>query len=71
MLTFKKISLTFGKDKGNYINSIIINFIYLLLVLPALIFAKDPMISRYWFFSLIIIYLAYLFKTLSFNKKLN
>ena len=57
MLTFKKISLIFGKDKGNYINSIIINFIYLLLVLPAFLFAKDPMISRYWFFSLIIIYL--------------
>jgi len=58
MLSFKKISLTFGKDKGNYINSIIINLIYLLLVLPALIFAKNPMISRYWFFSLIIIYLV-------------
>ena len=58
MLTFKKISLTYGKDKGNYINSIIINFIYLLLVLPAFLFAKDPMISRYWFFSLIIIYLV-------------
>jgi hypothetical protein len=26
-------------------------------VSPALIFAKNPMISRYWFFSLIIIYL--------------
>ena len=58
MLSFKKISSTFGTDKGNYINSIIINLTYLLLVLPALIFAKNPMISRYWFFSLIIIYLV-------------
>ena len=57
MLTFEKISSTFGKDKGNYINSLVINLAYLLLVLPALIFAKHPMISRYWFFSLIIIYL--------------
>ena len=57
MLTFKKISSIFGKDKGNYMNSIIINLAYLLLVLPALIFAKNPMISRYWFFSLIVIYL--------------
>jgi len=38
-------------------NSIIINFVYIILVLPALIFAKDPVISRYWFFSLILIYL--------------
>jgi UDP-N-acetylmuramyl pentapeptide phosphotransferase/UDP-N-acetylglucosamine-1-phosphate transferase len=56
MLTFKRISLKFGQNKGNYINSIIINFIYLILVLPALIFAKDPVISRYWFFSLLTIY---------------
>ena len=57
MLVYDKILPLFGRDKSNYINSIIINFVYLLLVIPALIFAKDPLISRYWFFSLIIIYL--------------
>ena len=57
MLTYKKISLTLGKDKGNYMNSIIINAAYLLLILPAIIFSKDPMISKYWFFSLLAIYL--------------
>jgi UDP-GlcNAc:undecaprenyl-phosphate GlcNAc-1-phosphate transferase len=57
MLIYVKISPFFGKNKGNYMNSIIINFVYLTLVLPALFFAKDAMISRYWFFSLIIIYL--------------
>ena len=57
MLVFGKISSIFGKDKGNYMNSVIINFLYFILVLPALVFAKDPVISRYWFFSLIAIYL--------------
>ena len=57
MLTYKRVSLVFGKDKGNYMSSIIINLVYCILILPALIFAKDPMISKYWFFSLIIIYL--------------
>ena len=57
MLSFKKISSILGKDKGNFINSIVINFAYLMLVLPALFFSKDPVISRYWFFSLIVIYL--------------
>ena len=57
MLVFKKISLIFGKEKSNYINSIIINLVYFTFVLPALFFAKDPIISRYWFFSLIVIYL--------------
>ena len=58
MLIFEKVSLIFGKYKGNYINSIIINLGYLSFVLPAFVFAKDPVISRYWFFSLIAIYLV-------------
>ena len=57
MLTYKVISSIFGKEKGNYMNSLIINFVYLIVVLPALYFAKDPVISRYWFFSLIAVYL--------------
>jgi len=57
MLTFEKISFVFGKNKGNYVNSLIINLAYLSFVLPAFVFAKDPVISRYWFFSLLIIYL--------------
>jgi len=57
MLIFKKISLIYGRDKGNYINSIVINSGYFILVLPAIYFAKDPVISSYWFFSLLAIYL--------------
>ena len=57
MLSYQIMSNKFGRDKGNFLNSMLINFIYLILVLPALFFAKDPLISRYWFFSLIVIYL--------------
>ena len=57
MLIFEKVSFIFGKDKGNYINSLIINLGYLSFVLPAFVFAKDPLISRFWFFLLIVIYL--------------
>ena len=57
MLNFEKVSFIFGKDKGNYINSLIINLGYLSFVLPAFVFAKDPLISRFWFFLLIVIYL--------------
>ena len=71
MLTFRKVSSVFGRDKGNYMNSMFINFVSIILVLPALVFAKDPVICRYWFFSLIIIYLLIYFRLLSFNKKLN
>jgi UDP-GlcNAc:undecaprenyl-phosphate/decaprenyl-phosphate GlcNAc-1-phosphate transferase len=68
MLVYQKISAVYGKDKGNYINSIIINFVYLLFVLPALAFAKDPLISRYWFFSLILIYLLIYFRLYRLTK---
>ena len=57
MLIYERAFLLFGKDKSNYINSIIINTGYCALILPAVIFAKDPMTSKYWFFSLIAIYL--------------
>tara|TARA_E500000178_G_scaffold172071_1_gene171385 strand:+ start:20 stop:1081 length:1062 start_codon:yes stop_codon:yes gene_type:complete len=68
MLVFEKISFVFGKEKGNYLNSLIINLGYLSLVLPAIIFAKDPTISRYWFFSLIVIYLVIYFRLYRLTK---
>ena len=58
MILYEKISLIVGKEKGNYINSLIINLGYLAFVLPAFVFSKDPVISRYWFFSLAAIYLV-------------
>jgi UDP-N-acetylmuramyl pentapeptide phosphotransferase/UDP-N-acetylglucosamine-1-phosphate transferase len=69
MLIYEKICLIFGKDKGNYINALVINSVYLILVLPALVFAKDPVISRYWFFSLIAIYLLIYFRLYRLTKK--
>jgi len=68
MLIYKKISIIFGRDKGNYINSIVINFGYFILVLPAIYFAKDPVISKYWFFSLIPIYLLIYFRLYRLTK---
>ena len=57
MLSFYKISSSFGKIKGNYLNSIIINFFYLILITPGLYFSQDPQLSKYWFFILLLIYL--------------
>ena len=57
MLIFEKFSDKFGRDKGNYLTSVVINTAYSVLVVPSLLFAKNPIISRYWFFFLIIIYL--------------
>ncbi len=57
MLSFYKISSIFGKNKGNFLNSIFINLIYFILIFPGLYFIKDPIMSRYWFITLLLIYL--------------
>ena len=56
MLCFKKVSKIFEPVKSNYINSIIINFIFSCLVLPSIYFADNNLICKYWFFSLILAY---------------
>ena len=56
MLSFYKISSIYGKNKGNYLNSIIINLMYLFLIIPGLYLLNDPQLSRYWFFFLLLIY---------------
>ena len=68
MLLFERVSLIYGKHKGNYMNSIIINSIYLICIFPALYFAKDPVVSRYWFFSLIFIYLFIYYRLYRLTK---
>ena len=57
MLSFYKISSIYGRNKGNYLNSIFINFLYLVLIIPGLYLFNDPQLSRYWFFILLLVYL--------------
>ena len=68
MLSFYKISSIYGKNKGNYLNSIIINFFYLILIIPGLYLLHDPQLSRYWFFILLLIYLLIYSRLYRFTK---
>ena len=68
MLSFYKISSVYGKNKGNYLNSIIINFLYLILIIPGLYLLHDPQLSRYWFFILLLIYLLIYSRLYRFTK---
>ena len=58
MLSYYYISKIFGKQKSNYLNSLIINIIYLSLLAPGIYFIDNPVLSRYWFFILLLIYLV-------------
>ena len=68
MLSFYKISNKYGKNKGNYFNSIIINLTYLFLITPGLYTLDNPILSRYWFFILLLIYLLIYFRLYRLTK---
>ena len=68
MLNFKNITPLFGANRGNYLNSLIINFVYFILILPGLYFMKDPIFNRFWFFTLILIYLLIYFRLYRLTK---
>ena len=68
MLSFYKISSLFGKIKGNYLNSIIINLFYLIIIIPGLYLLHDPQLSRYWFFISLLIYLIIYSRLYRFTK---
>ncbi len=57
MLSFYQISKIYGRNKANFLNSIFINLLYFILIIPGLFFLNDPQFSRYWFFILLLIYL--------------
>ena len=68
MLSFYKISSRIGKSEANYLNSIIINLFYLILIMPGLYLSYDPQLSRYWFFILLLIYLIIYSRLYRFTK---
>ena len=53
----------------NYLNSALINLIYLSLIVPALFFRDNGLICKYWFFSLISLYIVFYYLLYSFEKK--
>ncbi len=69
MLSYVHISEMLGQDKSNYMNSVLINSIYCILVLPSIFFAENTLISTYWFFSLILIYLLCYIRLYRLTKK--
>jgi UDP-GlcNAc:undecaprenyl-phosphate GlcNAc-1-phosphate transferase len=63
LLNVKKIK------NSNYLTSLIINSCYLFLLMPLFYFQNNDLISRYCFFSLIILYTVVYFRLYSSSKK--
>ena len=69
MLSYECLKKSGKFRDSNYLNSIIINLIYFSLILPAVFFQVNPLICRYWFFFLMIVYVIIYFRVYSFAKK--
>ena len=69
MLSYKFVKLKFSVKDCNYLNSLVVNFTYSLLVLPSFFIKENGLLCKYWFLSLIIIYLWTYFRLNSFLKK--
>ena len=69
MLSYKILNFKNSYRDCNYLNTLYINFIYCLLVLPSILVRENGTMCKYWFFSLIIIYLLTYYKLNSFVKK--
>ena len=68
MLVFKWINRTKKFTQSNYINSIIINLVYCILVSPLIFFRYDGLICKFWFFSLPVFYLLFYYYFYKKNK---
>ena len=56
MLSYLLISKKFSFEKSNYVNSIIINLVFSIFIIPSVFFSNNSLICKIWFFSLILIY---------------
>ena len=69
MLSYSYLEKSQKFRDSNYLNSVLINLIYLSLIVPALFFNDNGLICKYWFFSLISLYIVFYYLLYSFEKK--
>ena len=69
MLTYNFLANSLKFKDSNYLNSLLINAIYTSLILPAVFFLDNGLICKYWFFSLLILYIVFYSLLYSFAKK--
>ena len=57
MLSYRAIYNFFGSQKSNYINSIVINIVHIIVITPSIFFTTNTIGCRYWFIFQILIYM--------------
>ena len=69
MLSYRWLNKPQKFKDCNYLNSLMINLIYLVLISPSIYFRNNGLFCKYWFFSLLAIYIITYLRLYSFTKK--
>ena len=69
MLSYKFLKHKLHHNDCNYLNSLVINIVYLIIVLPSIYVKENGFLCKYWFFFSIVIYVLIYFRLNSFIKK--
>ena len=69
MLSYKYLKSLSKFKNCNHINSLLINFVYLLLIFPAFFLRNNAIFCKYWFFSVLILYILFYLRIYSSTKK--
>jgi len=66
MLVYKYLEKNYPSENNNYLTSLYLNIVYLILVSPGIYFMHNPLFSKCWFFVLLVFYIVFymrLYKT--------
>ena len=69
MLIFFRLKNTINPEKSNYLNSLLINFVFFLITFPSIFFRHNGFVCKIWFVSLIVIYILIYLRLYYLTKK--
>ncbi len=59
MLLYKNLEKNYPSGDNNYLTSLYLNVVYLILVIPGIYFMHNPLFSKIWFFVLLVFYIVF------------
>ncbi len=69
MLSYKILKFKFQNNDCNYLNSLFINIIYLVIIFPSIFIKENGLLCKYWFCFSIVLYICVYLRLNSFIKK--
>ena len=68
MLVYKHLEKNHPSENNNYLTSLYLNIVYLILVSPGIYFMHNPLFSKCWFFVLLVFYIVFYMRLYKIDK---